>query len=1036
MEFDRRWIADPAYFALNRLEAHSNHAYYQSMEEAEEKKNSLYMSLNGLWYFHYAKNQDSTIPGFEKKEYDCRSWDLIKVPAHMQMEGWDAPHYTNAMYPWDGHEAIKPGEIPKEFNPTGSYVTYFEVPQAWKKKRVIVTFLGVESAFSLWLNGSFIGYSEDSFSPSEFELTDFLLEGENKLAVQVYKWSSGSWLEDQDFFRFSGIFRDVTIRAIPDIHIEDLFVQTDLDDTFKEATVSIEMKTEYSFGKEEQGYGMVEAAIYELPDTYERHLFTEAPKEKKMITGAITMLKPYVTLVIPVKEPKLWSAENPVLYELELRVWDEEENLQEVVCQRIGFRKFELKDGLMKINGKRIVLKGVNRHEFSCYHGRAVTREEMLTDVKNMKAHNINAVRTSHYPNHPYFYDLCDEYGLYVIDEVNLESHGTWAKPGGADEDTVPNDRKDWHDIVLDRAKSLLERDKNHACVLIWSCGNESYGGRNIYDMSEYFRKRDKKRLVHYEGIFNDRRYPATSDMESQMYPSVESIKAFIKEHREKPFLCCEYSHAMGNSNGAMHKYTDLTDQEPRYQGGFIWDYIDQAILKKDRFGNDYLAFGGDFDDRPTDYNFCVNGLVFANRVNSPKMQEVKYNYQNISIKPGKNSVFIENKSLFLNTDRYECRISVLRNGKKIRQTTAVVMLEPLSKGEFPLNLPEEKLPGEYCITVSFHLKHDMCFAKAGHEVAFGQSCYTIEKTEDEGNKNVSKQKLKAEVCPSTIGIKGDGFHMIFERGAKGLVSYRYKGKEMLSSFVIPNFWRADTDNDRGCKMSYRYAQWKVASLYRDMIHLEWDITDEKAKLFYTYELPTVPKASVVITYIVTGDGTIHIAMDYQYVEGLSELPEFGMMMKMPAVYDQLTWYGLGPEENYCDRNKGAKLGIYQNVVADNVTPYIIPQECGNKTEVRYATITDASGFGLEFKANKTMNFSALPFTPHELELASHHYELPSIHHTVIRASLMQMGVGGDNSWGALTHKEYRIKNQDYHFEFLVKGIELSQNNNFLWEKF
>ncbi|MBE5961976.1 MAG: DUF4981 domain-containing protein [Lachnospiraceae bacterium] len=1027
MEFDREWIADPAYFAVNRLEAHSNHAYYSNMEEAEEKESSFSLSLNGLWYFHYAKNQASTIDGFEKKEYDCRSWDTIKVPAHMQLEGYDQPHYTNVTYPWDGHEAIRPGQIPQVFNPVGSYVTYFEVPEAMKGKRIRITFLGVESAFALWLNGDFIGYSEDSFSPSEFELTPSLINGENKLAVQVYKWSSGSWLEDQDFFRFSGIFRDVVLMAVPDIHINDLFVRTDFPKSYQESEVTIEIKTEYR-DQAKSGFGIVEAAIYELPDAYERHLFTPAPEKKTRKASAIMMLKPSVQLVIPVKNPNLWSAENPVLYELELCVRDEEDNLMEVIRQRIGFRKFELKDGLMRINGKRIVFKGVNRHEFSCYHGRAVTKEEMLADVKNMKAHNINAVRTSHYPNHPYFYDLCDEYGLYVIDETNLETHGTWAKPGGADEDTIPNSRDEWREIVLDRAKSLLERDKNHASVLIWSCGNESYGGRNLYEMSEYFRKRDRTRLVHYEGIFNDRTYEDTSDMESQMYPSVKSIQAFLKEHREKPFLCCEYSHAMGNSNGAMHQYTDLTDQEPRYQGGFIWDYIDQAILKKDRFGNDFLAFGGDFDDRPTDYNFCVNGLVFANRINSPKMQEVKFNYQNISVKPGKDKVLIENKSLFLNVDCYEGRVQVFRNGEKVRETTLVVSLEPLSVAQFPLNLPKETKAGEYCIIVSFHLKHDMCFAKAGHEVAFGQTVYTIDNEQE--NDLEKSGRIEVHICPANIGIHGKGFQLILERGIKGLVSYQYKGKEMLSSLLVPNFWRAETDNDRGSKMSYRYAQWKIASLYRDLENLTWNITDTKAEVQYTYSFPTVPKTWVVVTYTVSGDGAVHIDMDYNHTEGLSELPEFGMMFKMPASYDKITWYGFGPEENYCDRNKGARLGIYQNLAKDNVTPYVIPQECGNKTEVRYACITDGTGLGFKLDSEKPMNFSALPYTPHELESAYHHYELPKTHHTVIRISLMQMGVGGDDSWGAKPHEEYRMKNQDYHFGFTLKGIETNRKKS------
>ena len=548
-QFDYAKVKDPEYFRDGRLDAHSDHVYYASEEEVWDKETSYRESLNGLWKFQYARNYESAIPGFEAEDYNCKDWEDIYVPAHIQMEGYDAPQYANVQYPWEGHEDIHPGEIPTHFNPTASYVKYFTVPEQMKGKRLFISFQGAESGLALWLNGKFVGYSEDSFTPSEFELTEYVKEGENKLAAQVYKWTASSWCEDQDFYRFSGIYRDVYLYTVPEVHVNDLRIRAIPEESLQTADLELVTKT--------WGSGKLKVVLSKDGET-----ILEDEKE----------ISDEDTFTWKVDAPALWSAEDPQLYDLGLTVSDANGNVQEIIPQKVGFRRFEMKDGIMTLNGKRIVFKGVNRHEFSSVSGRHVSEEELRKDLTTMKLNNINAIRTCHYPDMSKIYELCDEFGLYMIDETNLESHGSWdvAEMTKDFTYTVPHNKPEWLEMMLDRANSMYQRDKNHPAILIWSCGNESFGGKDIFEMSQLFHREDPTRLVHYEGLFHDRSYNDTSDMESQMYPSVESIKEFLAKDDSKPFICCEYTHAMGNSCGAMHKYTDLTDTEPKYQGGFI----------------------------------------------------------------------------------------------------------------------------------------------------------------------------------------------------------------------------------------------------------------------------------------------------------------------------------------------------------------------------------------------------------------------------------------------------------------------------------
>ncbi len=1024
--FDSNIIKNPEIFEQNRLAAHSDHVCYKNELEKIKGKSSLRYDMNGLWKFAYAKNQSLAPCGFEAADYDCKNWDEIRVPAHIQMEGYDVPIYTNTTYPWEADESIKPGEVPEIFNPVASYVKYFTIPENMKNKRVCISFQGVESGFALWLNGHYVGYSEDTFDPSDFELTDYIVEGENKLAVRVWKWTSSSWCEDQDFYRFSGIFRDVFLYAVPCAHVEDLSVVPTLNDTFDEGTLSVSIKAD--------GDGIASVKLYELGDLsvekYDRaklllEEFDIELRNKEICEGSCN-----------VKNPLLWSAEKPNLYEVKIIVKDTHGNETEFISQLAGFRRFEMVDGLMKLNGKRIVFKGVNRHEFSSITGRVPNRDEVIKDIVTMKKNNINAIRTSHYPDDSMLYELCDIYGIYMIAENNLESHGTWEayNKGYVDLDfVVPKDKPQWREMMLDRANSCYQRDKNHPAILIWSCGNESFGGKTIYEMSQLFRQLDKHRLVHYEGVFNDRSYNDTSDMESQMYTPVAGIEKFLAEHPEKPFICCEYTHAMGNSCGAMHKYTELTDREPRYQGGFIWDYIDQSIYKKDRYGKWFLTYGGDFGDRPTDGDFSGNGICYGGeREASPKMQEVKFNYQNISVDFDSDYIFtVTNKNLFVNTSVFDAFAILLADGEEVYRTKLQISVPPMDRAsyEVPVTLKNSMIDveKEYCIVVSFVLKENTIWEKAGYEIAFGQ--HMIKKPVSEYSCDKSVELV---VGNGNILVRGENFKALFSRMNLGMVSYVYGGVEMLPNTIpLPNFWRTPTNNDSGNMMPQRYAQWKIASMYvttrQDQRFADTsprvEKNDNNIAITYTYFMPTTPQSSCEVTYRVFGDGTIETTLSYDPVKELGDMPEFGMMFKLDADYDTVKWYGLGPQETYEDRQHGGKYGVYENKVADNVAEYLVPQESGNKCRVRYAKVMDKKGRGMLFFGDE-LSFSALPYTPHELENAAHHFELPPVHYTVVRVAKKQMGVGGDDSWGSHTHPEYLLDaSEKMEFTFCFRGI-------------
>ncbi|SDF95890.1 beta-galactosidase [Selenomonas sp. WCT3] len=1036
-KFSLNHLADPCFFQENRLPAHSDHGYYADMAEWNARESSYVCRLNGFWYFKYFQNPQLVTRGFEQLDFDCRDWQTIRVPAHFQLEGYGVPQYTNQTYPWDGHEAVLPGEVPLRDNPTGVYVNYFYLPQGWQN--LYLSLQGAESAVVVYFNGKYVGYSEDSFTPAEFDLTPYLQAGENKLALQVMQFSSGSWLEDQDFWRFGGIFRDVWIGTKPNCHIADLnFTAIPVND--------------YKDGRLTGKITWSNEALRKV----EIRLLTAEGKQAAATTLTGTGLQDEFELAV--EAVKLWSAEQPYLYQLMLTVYDGADVLQEVVPYAVGFREFKLDGNIMKINGKRIVFKGVNRHEFDCRRGRAMNPEDFEQDIVNMKKHNINALRCSHYPNAKELYDLCDRYGLYVIDETNLETHGTWQKNGvlARDENTIPNDNGKWQENVLDRAKSMLERDKNHASVLIWSCGNESCGGKDIFAMSEYFRQADSTRLVHYESIFWDRRYAATSDMESQMYTKAADIKAFLEKHRDKPFICCEYTHSMGNSNGGMHKYTELTEQEPLYQGGFIWDFVDQALVKKDRYGREFLAYGGDFGDRSSDYNFCGDGIFWADRMPTAKLQDVKYNYQDYHLRVSEDGIVVENNSLFTDVKEYDLHYEMLVEGKKVwEKTVAAPSVKPGEKKRVELaDLPIGPR-GEVCLTAALVLKEDRPWATKGYEVAFGQGIWQREGAPLYKGENAPKAVNDHSSIPNpldkplrvvngdiNLGVKFQGGEILFSSAQGNIVSYKLNGVELLEEMPKPLFWRAPVDNDYGNRRDFSVAQWKLASLYRRCVKQEIQLSDglwqkyewfgqlgikeyaaKQVKIRFTYELATAPTAFCQITYCVGSGGILKVELDYEKTAGLPEIPDFAMLFILPADYDQLQYYGYGPAANYIDRQEGAKLGVYTSTAQQEMESYLVPQECGNHGGIRWLEVTDKRGRGVRVAGEIPLAVSALPYSAQELENARHQYDLPQVHHTYLRVSAGPCGVGGDDTWGAPVLEEYRLKNESMHLMFYFQGI-------------
>ena len=1003
MNIDLARVADPRFVSDRRMPAHSDHRWFRDAAEAASGASGYELLLSGTWRFHYAPSPADTVPGFEAADFDVSGWDEIPVPAHIQLHGYDRPQYVNVQYPWDGLEQVEPGQIPTRFNPVASYVRDFALEKELEPgERVSIVFEGAESAIAVWCNGHYVGYATDSFTPSEFDVTDALVPGENRLAAQVIKWSSGSWLEDQDMYRFSGLFRDVVLKVRPPVHVEDLRVRTDLADDLASAVVRVETRL--------VGEGAVTARLEGV--------------------GELTADGDGV-FNIRVDAPRLWSPEAPELYELVLEVRDAAGRVTEVIPQAVGIRRFAIEDGLLRLNGRRVVFHGVNRHEFGLA-GRAMTREQTEADLRALKRINVNAIRTSHYPNNTFFYELADRYGFLVIDEMNLETHGMWDRLrylGAGVEEAFPGDHEEWRPMLLDHAASMLERDKNHASVVMFSCGNESFGGSVIRDVADWFRANDT-RPVHYEGVDWDPRHPETTDVLSRMYTPARDIVPYLEANPGKPFMLCEYAHAMGNSFGGVDEYLDLAYREPRFQGGFIWDFADQAIALTDAEGRAYFGYGGDCGERPHDGDFCGNGIFFADHSPSPKAAEAAKLYQGLVVTVEQDAFTVRSRLLATRSSAYACVVTLTREGEVLQTASVETDVAPGESASYPLPVTVPDAAGEYAVVVSFRLREATSWADAGHEVAWGQGVFG----------GWAPPAVVGAPAPEVVhgihntGVRGANFHALFSRLHGGLVSYRFGGgqdggRELLEGLVRPNFWHAPTSNERGWGAPQEDGAWLLASKFgrtppdgTDPVVTIGD--DGTVTARYRYLLPVQPTTMCELAYRVDGAGRIEVTQTMELADGLPALPEFGTLLVTSADFDRWRWYGDGPHESYLDRRASARLGVHETGVREALTPYLKPQESGSRTGVRWAEVTDARGVGIRLEAADGMEFSALPWTPDEIEAAAHPNELPPVHRTVLRPALMRRGVGGDDSWGARTLPQYRLPRAGVlRFTFTFTGV-------------
>ncbi|ROQ81614.1 beta-galactosidase [Streptomyces sp. CEV 2-1] len=1003
------WDAEPRVFQVGREAARSRLVPYASGSEAlrgDMEKSPYFRSLNGTWRFKWSKNPDARPAGFEAPGYDDGGWDRIPVPSNWEIEGYPEPIYLNIRYPWIGYETPAPPAVPHDFNPVGSYRRTFTVPRDWSGRRTLISFQGVKSAFFLWVNGKRVGYSEDSYTPAEFDITDHVRPGDNTLAVEVYRWSDGSWLEDQDMIDLSGIFRDVYLYAIAPVHVQDLFVRTALDDAYRDAVLTVTTTVRDRGGAEAAGRHRIEAVLYD----------GRGRRVGRPLTGDVDPKGSgedvEVTLKADVAAPALWSAEDPNLYTVVVTLTDGSGRTVDVQRTRTGFREVDFGPGRFTVNGKPVMFRGTNRHESDPDHGQAIREPRMLQDIRLMKQHNINAVRTSHYPNSPRWLELCDEYGLYVVDETNLESHGV--------RDTLPASLPEWTDACVDRIRSMVERDKNHPSVVVWSLGNEAGGGSNFQAMADWVHARDASRPVHYEGM-NE-----VADLHSEMYTKPAQVEAYGRSGKQTPFMLCEYAHAMGNSSGNLKEYWDIFDRYPNLHGAFVWDWVDQAIrlpVPGDA-KHTYLSYGGDWHEGyPTDANFCCNGLVAADRTPHPGLLELKKVYQPVAVRAADlaaGTVTVRNKHLFSGLDAYELRWDVTCDGRSVQHgRLAAPKVAPGGEGtvRVPYRKPQKPEPGaEYWLNVSFVLKAKASWADAGHTVAAEQLALDWHTPAPADPAPDTLPALDLDETDARVRISGRDMDVVLDKSTGTLASYRVKGRLLLAGGPVPNFWRGPTDNDigRGAQNSLR--TWRDAGADRKVTSVR---TGRPSPGVVTVEvactLPTAPTASTWTTvFTVRGDGEIRVRHTLEAAAGLPDLPMVGALLTVPEGFEQIDWYGRGPQENYWDRHTGAFVGRYRSTVDQQVAPYVRPEQTGNMTDVRHLSVTDRSGTGLLVRADPDedgplLETSVLHHSPFDLDGPKHPYELKRRDETILGVNHRQMGVGGNDSWGAPPLAEYLL---------------------------
>ncbi|MFA9392888.1 MAG: glycoside hydrolase family 2 TIM barrel-domain containing protein [Prolixibacteraceae bacterium] len=1015
---------NPEMIQQNREKAHSTFMTFSSNEKAMEndiETNEFAKKLNGIWKFNYVGRSSERPLDFYKTDYDVIGWDEIPVPGNWELYGYGFPNYTNIAYPFKKNQPY----IADEYSPVGSYVYQFNVPEFWKDREIYIEFGSVKSSFYIWINGQKVGYSQDSKLPSEFNITSYIHTGDNKLAVQVFQFSDGSYLEDQDFWRISGIQRDVILSARAKTHIRDFFVKALLDQNYKNGMLDLDVELLNTSKKSNKnlsvGYQLLNA------DGEVIKTGSQSFDIKKGSSGTVNF-----NANIP--DVKKWSAEEPNLYQLTIGLMDEYNQIIEATAIPIGFRTTEIKGGQLLVNGQPVLLKGVNRHEHDARFGHVISEEMMIKDIMLMKQFNVNAVRTCHYPNDPRWYALCDQYGLYLYDEANIESHDY----GYAPEHTLAN-KPEWLNAHVARVSNMVLRDKNHPSVIVWSMGNEAGTGPNFLAAYKAAHLLDDTRPVQYERAESQTDVKERhTDIIGHMYRGIDDIKKnWVGTDLERPFIWVEYSHAMGNSNGNFQEYWDLIESERQIQGGFIWDWVDQGLVKTDEKGREFYGYGGHFEPNGVhnDGNFCLNGLVDSERHPHPGLYEVKKTYQNIGFKDAgisEGKITIVNKNFFVGFDSYLLRWEILENGTIIKTgVESQLNIAPQTERTIALNFKGfvPKNNKEYFLNVYAVNANETALIPFGHVMASEQLSLTGKFSVPAANHLTSPLKLDENT--QTIFISGNDFMIHFSKTNGALSSYVLNGQQLITSALLPDFWRAPTDNDYGNRMPVRCKVWKEAVDNATVQSINYQsVSADKIQISVKLELPSV-LGSIDLGYTVWGDGSIDIAYNFEALkEKLPEIPRIGMRMQLPKEFNNLSYYGRGPLENYSDRKFASFVGKYDSKVADQFYNYTRPQENGHKTDTRWLQLTNQVGMGLVFTATDApVEFNALRYSTEELDEGESKTNRRSTdveqgNFVELHIDHAMMGLGGDNSWGARPHQPYMLyAGKKYQYSFSIQPL-------------
>ena len=1016
---------NPQSYAVNKLKPHSTFYSYDSKEAAksvDREQSKWYRSLNGEWNFKWYQNPGDVVMEDVNRSMDDDFWSSITVPGNWEMQGFGDPIYTNWEFPFQ--PVVPPvindgGNTMHTSNPVGVYKRNFSIPDGWEGNRIIIHFGGVSSAFELRINGQSIGFSQDSKLPAEFDITSYVESGANELVALVYRWSAGSYIENQDHWRLSGIHREVFLVAHPQVHIDDFKVVTQLDDQYRNAELMIEPTVFYTHPDQLQN-SRIEAELY---DGRNGSMVAAQSIDGIDITSFYQKIRynstngelPPLPIKMNVDNPLKWSAETPHLYTLLVSLYHGNDLVQVTSC-KIGFRSIEWGPEGLKINGKETILYGVNRHDHDPETGKTVSRQRMRQDVILMKQHNINAVRTSHYPNDPYFYELCDIHGLYVLDEANIETH----KLGGR-----ISFRSDYAAAMLDRAVRMVERDKNHPCIIGWSLGNEAGTGPNHEAMAAWIKSRDPNRFVHNEGAFYVQDGKSIDfdyvDVRSRMYFTIEKMEEILSMDDERPLMYCEFAHSMGNSTGHLYKFANAFKKYPKFIGGFIWDWVNQGLCQEIN-GEKVMVYGGAFGEEYTDGNFCLNGLIFADRQIKPALKECKKVFQPVEIEYLDGVVRIKNNHNHTYLNEFLVRMVLKEEGNLISDQKVIgPRTRPGSTGTLPLPFQVIESEKELLLEVSILLSKTQSWADLGHEVAWEQ--FILKQDETKHEKVSSTADFKESADNYTIDFTGGS--VSFNKTTGWLDSYRLNGNEIFMNPMVPNFWRAPNDNDRAWGI-HQHRVWKDVKL--SLVNMERK-KDGKVQIIKTDHELSEGIGNISSTYLIQGDGRISVDVGFTFNEGLPDLPKIGMQMGIDGDLVEVKYYGKGPMESYVDRNLGMKKGLYKTSVPYMSTKYVRPQENGNRSGIDWMEIFDPTGSGIRI-SGKELNVSLRECTTEDLEFTTYHHLLPVRDTLELNIDYMIMGVGGDDTWTirAKPHEEHMIPTGTYNYQFAIEPYKVDMN--------